>query len=330
MYFPLGFSLLFAFLLLVNMAAGLGSAAVWGLLAKRTATLPAFVRAEIIFFLRLGPLAAAILLVFAFIVPAYLLHEPENSGEVVSLKLGFLAVVSGIAVVITLTRVVRGLLSTRRLAAAWKTDAQPLEVEGFELPVYRTQHRFPAAAVVGIFRPRIFVAGSTVDSLTSCELRAVLSHEVGHIRSRDNLKRLILRVCRDLLLVPIGSDLDKAWAENAEAAADEYVASQGRSMALDLASALVKLARLTAAKTTPPLALHAALLDGEADVTQRVRRLLELADESGPVIPRRTHYANAARLAAAAVMGLLVLHFVDRRLLLTTHEAIEHFVWIIR
>lgn len=331
MYFLLGFSLLFAFLLLVNLAAGLGSACVWSLLAPRTRDLPAYVRAQLIFLLRLGPLAVAIVLVFAFILPAYFLHEPEDSGEVVSLKLGFLAVVSSVAVVITVARAAKGLLSTRRMAAKWRRNAVPLDVDGTTLPVYRIDEQFPVAAVVGIFRPRIFVARQAIESLSPEELRAVLEHEIGHVRSRDNLKRLILRVCRDLLLIPIGSELDKAWADNAEAAADEYVAAQGGHKALDLASALVKVARLASLGLPSVAATDSALLDGRSDVTERVRRLLELADEAGgPAATRHSKYIAAARLTVAAATGLLVLHFIDRRLLLTTHEAIEHFVWIIR
>jgi len=76
-------------------------------------------------------------------------------------------------------------------------------------------------AVVGSIRPRLFVAGQVLDSLTDEEMLAAIAHECGHLAA-DNFKRVLLRACRDMLtIVPCGRSLDRAWAENAEAAADE-------------------------------------------------------------------------------------------------------------
>ncbi len=104
----------------------------------------------------------------------------------------------------------------------------------------------------------------------------VVAHEYGHLRSRDNLKRIILRICRDLVVLPIGAGLDRRWADSAEQAADEYAANSRRTAALSLASALIKLARITRRQTSLAMFHASFLIHGQGDVTARVRRLRQL------------------------------------------------------
>lgn len=329
MYFLLGVSLKFAFLLIVNLIAALISAGIWRLIAGPIAALSARSRAQIIFALRVGPVAAALIFVFAFIVPAYLLHEPENSGEVVSVKLAIIAGLSWLAIVVALYRVFKTWRVTRDLAFSWQKESSEISIEGIDVPTFKIVHPFPVIAVIGILRPKIYVAEQVLSSLTADELQAAMAHEYGHMKSHDNLKRTILRICRDLLIIPIGADLDRAWAENAETAADEYAAGLGRSTALDLASALVKLARIAPTHLGGATLAASYLFDEQnADVSDRVRRLLRFADGNDAKDIRR--FAAPAWIWSVAFIGLLILHFADRRLLLTTHEAIENFVWMIQ
>ena len=61
----------------------------------------------------------------------------------------------------------------------------------------------------------------------------------------DNFKRSVMRVSRAaLLLIPCGRSLDRAWSEASESAADEHAAQQSSFVALNLASALVRIARM--------------------------------------------------------------------------------------
>ena len=147
-------------------------------------------------------------------------------------------------------------------------------------------------------------------------------------KSRDNLKRTILRVCRDLVILPLGTSLDRAWEENAEQAADEYAANSRWSASLNLASALVKLARI-APQHTGPAAFYGSYLNHEqmGDVTARVRRLLWLGENA--VSPKQPWHLRPSLIWSAALTGLLVLHLADQRLLLPTHQAMEVFVRVI-
>src|SRR6185503_5338698 len=145
---------------------------------------------------------------------------------------------------------------------------------------FELNHEFPLLAVVGTIRPRLFVADQVLSSLTPSELRAAIAHEAGHLSARDNLKRSLLRVCGDaLLLVPCGRSLDRAWADTAEAAADEYAAHESSAAAINLAAALVKVAKMVPKGPRATLPIAAFLVGSEEDrgLKARVRRLLEIA-----------------------------------------------------
>ncbi|MGE3467484.1 MAG: M56 family metallopeptidase [Pyrinomonadaceae bacterium] len=331
MYFLLGISLTLALLLLFNLTVAVSTSLIWKAAASSAENLSPKRRAAMIFVLRIVPVAAALTAVFAFVVPAYVLHEPAASGEVVSGKLALLAAVCLAGVIIATTRVLRTWLATRRLTRDWLTTSKPIHFEGVGFPLHLIEHPFPVLAVVGVFRPRIFVASKVFDSLSAVEFRVAVAHELGHLRERDNLKQMVLRLCRDLVIFPIGRDLDVAWAQTAEIVADEYAAARDRFRPLDLASALLKISRLVPAGTTPQLPVGAYIISDRAgDITRRIRHLLRLSD-AGVIddsAVKRVSYIPAFAFSLVAVL-LLALHLFDQRLLLTTHEAIEHFVWMI-
>jgi Zn-dependent protease with chaperone function len=326
-FYLLGLSITLAFLLIVNMTAAVAASLVWRAISGFIDHVSVRTRAKIIFGLRTLPIAIALIFVLAFIVPAYLLHEPEDSGEVVSTKLAFIAMLCSIGVTVAVIRVLQTWLSTRRLMKNWLGSSTRIEIEGIGLPIHRISHQFPVLAVVGVFRPRIFVAEMVLASLADNELRAAIAHEYGHLHGRDNLKRTVLRICRDLVILPIGKGLDLAWAQNAEAVADEFAARADSRKAIDLASALVKITRIVPQDSAPSLPVGAYIItDREGDIASRVRRLLNLSDRIAPIRPGIL--ALPSYVWSFGIVLLLAIHFTDQRLLLTTHKAIEHFVWI--
>jgi Zn-dependent protease with chaperone function len=153
-------------------------------------------------------------------------------------------------------------------------DALPIEVPGIGLPAFVVNEAFPVVSLVGWFRPRLLVARTVLENCDGDELAAVLAHEAGHNERRDPWVRLLVRACPDLLSVtPWADRMERAWAEAAEQDADERAARTGPTRAMDLASALVKVARLAGAGRPPAIPL-AALYRGEG-VAARVARLLE-------------------------------------------------------
>jgi Zn-dependent protease with chaperone function len=66
-------------------------------------------------------------------------------------------------------------------------------------PLHRPPDEAPLAFTTGCFRPAVFLAPALVRSLGADELRAVLVHELVHVRQRDNLRALLGS------LLPIGA-----------------------------------------------------------------------------------------------------------------------------
>lgn len=66
-------------------------------------------------------------------------------------------------------------------------------------PLHRHADEDPLAFTTGCFRPAVFLAPALVRSLGADELRAVLVHELVHVRQRDNLRALLGS------LLPIGA-----------------------------------------------------------------------------------------------------------------------------
>ncbi|HYY43522.1 MAG TPA: M48 family metalloprotease [Pyrinomonadaceae bacterium] len=333
MYHLLGLCLALAALLTANALAAFAVAGVWrGWLRGRTRAWSGAARAQLLFTLRVAPCVCALLFVCALVVPSYLRFEPAGTAEAVSVKLALLAALAILGLALAVWRGLVAWRTTRRLVADWLRHAEPVTLPGLDLPTYRVAHRFPVVAVVGAIRPRLFIAQQLFDALSERELRAALAHECGHLAARDNLKRAILRACRDVLtIVPAGRTLDRAWGASAEAAADEHAARGGDAdTALDLAAALVKIARLVPKGARPAMPAGAFLIgawDGE-NLAWRVRRLTQLAASS---TGERSANANAFGMwlwtgSCAFLLTGASLIAADARVLAAIHTALEYAV----
>lgn len=330
MYHLLGACLALAALLTINAVASLVAAGLWrNLLARPAEAWSAATRARLIFGLRAFPPFGAFVCVAALLIPSYLTHEPKATTEVVGIKLAALALLSIIGIGLALWRGLAAWLATRRLAADWIRHGEPISLEGITIPAYRIRHTFPVIAVVGTLRPRLFIANQVFDSLNDEELSAALAHERAHLAVRDNLKRGWLRVCRDVLTIArFGRSLDRAWVEASEAAADERAARAGAPVALDLASALVKIARIAPVGAWPTMPAGAFLV-GEtiSSIASRVRRLTRLAGIDGAHDKRGAVILSLGMWACpGAFLVAVALAAADARVLEEMHAMIEHVV----
>lgn len=332
MYESLGICLMLAALLSINAFVSLVAATFWRLLATPARRLSAHTRAKILFTMRVGPPALALLSVSALLIPSYLTYEPYMTGEVVGKKLAALALISAIGVAFALWRGLKSWLATRRLLREWLEGAEQIRIDGINIPAFCIEHPFPVIAVVGSIRPRLFVANQVLDSLSDDEMLAAIEHECGHLAARDNLKRVLIRACRDMLtIVPCGRSLDRAWAENAEAAADESAAKCGSVVALNLASALIQIARMIPAGARPTMPLASFLLGNEtAGVMGRVRLLLDLAaagDVQNRANSRFILWAGRTILLCSMLSWIFLL--IKSPTLSSLHAAMEQAVSIL-
>ena len=284
-------------------SAALGAA--WPALAWMAGRTPPSARARLLLALRSLPAALGAIAATALAATAWMGLEPRLAPESLGAPLAAAATAGLLLLAVAARRAWRSWRAGRDLARRWMADGVPVRLPGVTLPSYRIAHPWPVVCVVGTRRPRLFVAEAVLESCTPEEVASVLAHESGHVAARDNLKRLFLKLLPDVVAwLPSGRALERAWESASEAAADARAAGACPGAALDLAAALVRVARLAGSGAWVELPAR-ALLDG-GSVAPRVRRLLE--DEPAA--------SGRARLVAAWAL-LLAL---PAALLLFSHE----------
>ncbi len=270
--------------------------------------------ATILFALRIFPLAASLIVTFALVVPSFQLMEPLPNHE----SMGAIPLLLGVGALLLIAcgfvRVIAAQTRTTRAVTCWLEGARPLQVCADSTVAFRPRPESPPLMVVGVRHPRVLVSESTVALLTPDELRMALKHEHVHMKSRDNLKRLILAFCP----FPGMAKLETAWSQAAELAADDAAVSNPRD-ALDLAAALVKLSHLVPIKAPP--VCSTGFVAGS--ISERVARLLEW-DEASKSRRVRIRFWFVIPFAVALVLLLSVAH---RPVLTRTHEVTE---WLVR
>ena len=255
-------------------------------------------RADLLFWLRIIPLAASAAVTLALVVPSYVRLEPRSIDEDIAMPLA-LGLGCLLLLGLGLFRVIAAQRESARIVTGWMAGADALDV-GVSAPLFRTRRQAPPLTLVGVCSPSIVVSESTVARLTADELRVAVQHEVAHMRSRDNLKKLVFHCSPFFGMGP----LEHAWQEAAELAADDRaVSSIGE--ALDLAAALIKLSRIFPTSAVPAFTM--ALVNGAGSVSLRVERLLAWNENRARHAPVASIYlvplGSIALLAAIACYG---------------------------
>jgi Zn-dependent protease with chaperone function len=286
-----------AWFFIVNCLASVGALAIGGVARSRGAARVEWGPATLLA-LRLMPAAASIFFVAALFVPAFVRLEPEGMRETIG-RTGLILAAAAVAVVlIAIGRGVADARRTRRVVALWAAGATPVRLKGVRLPAYVVDTAFPVMSLVGIVRPRLFIARQVVETLTARELKSAVAHELAHLRAYDNVKRLLLSLSPDLVgWSAAGRALDASWRAAAEFAADERAVAGDRRRAVTLASTLVKVARLVA--NHPRVDYACAMFHDGGPIAQRVERLVQPESFRAPARSRR-------RVAMLALTALLV------------------------
>jgi Zn-dependent protease with chaperone function len=315
MYFLVAVSLLFTVLLTIGIVAASAFALVGRMVDGYCERFGANTRVSLLFWFRVLPLLIAAITVFAFVLPAFFLYEPHEPQETVGIKLAAVIFVAMAGLTFALFRLFGSWWRTRRLRTTWDGSATRTTLEGVSLPVYRLDNAFPVFAVVGVLRPRIYIADPIFETLDADEIAAVIKHELGHTSAHHNLKRLLMQLCSDVLVAPVGHSLDRSWSKAAEEAADEFAAATGgRQTAVDLAAALIKIARIIPDQPAPAMPAVSYAFNGEL-LAARVRRLLMLADRELPSISS-TRWSGliALMLAVAFIAAFATNHLFLARI----------------
>jgi Zn-dependent protease with chaperone function len=293
-----GAALGLAWFVLLNLVASAVIARVAGVLAAADGSRSA----AYWFALRIFPAAMAAAFVAAVFAPSYWMYEPREYGEGFDVSLVMLALA---ATAVIGTAVLRGAAAwwrASRRVREWMRLARPMSVPGSSMAAYVIDVDAPLMALAGIWRPRLLVARRLVDVLTPEELAASVAHEAGHQRARDNLKRLVIRAAPDFLPATAAArTIERRWASAAEHTADRLAGRDCTDTRCALASALVKVARLTPL----PAALGEPISTfvGGGEIVSRVERLLDDRAAASPARRAPRFWMLAAVMILAAGVG---------------------------
>ena len=247
--------------------------------------------------LRLLPAGGATLVVLTVVLPAFLAYEPTQEVERGGPLLATLAVFGLLTVGVGFRRARRAWRAARALLLRCGPENTQCLMAGQTVEIVDLPE--PIVAVVGGLRPRIIASKRVLSACSDDELSQIIAHEVAHVASRDNLKLLLLVLGPDpLAWLPAGPALEARWREAVEREADERAAGTDRHRRLALASALIKVARLSSAMASPLPAL--SLPVAVDDVQGRVRGLLA---PSPPNPPRKRIWSLAVCSVVVPVLG---------------------------
>jgi len=262
----------------LNLLCSLALAVAWraGLLDNQAPSSSS--RARRLAWLRAFPSLAAAIVTLVIVVPAFVMFEPYRDAEPVGPVLPVLAIVAIGQFAASWWLALASAIRTRIVARAWLRAGTPLDVQPpAGVPAYAIDSLAPIVALVGVFSPKLIAARAVIDACTREELTAIVSHERGHLHARDNLKRWLMACAPDALRwTPIHRELCAAWHDAAEDAADDVATGFDESARANLATLLVKIARL-APETAWPVATVSPFVEQDG-LARRVRRLLAPAE----------------------------------------------------
>lgn len=308
----------------VNVAASGLVALLAAALDSRMARFKAATASRVLLVLRLLPGAVSVFFTLALFLPAHWRLEPEGVEESAGYSLLLLAALGALILVMTAWRTIVALRATGWIGRTWLRHSRRGAADAGGVPIYHVTHPSPIVSLVGVFRPRVFVSTTVLQALTEPELEASIAHELAHCEAGDNFKRVLVACSPDvLLLAGVGRRVEDQWRAALEFAADARAVGDDRQRALDLVSALVKVARLAPVRRPSLVAARSDFYDG-ALLSARIGRLLDpdgAARSSLAVLPMWP--VSLAGLALAAV--LLPSHTVW----LVVHLATEGLVRIL-
>lgn len=262
-----------------------------------------------LFVLRMFPLAAAVFLTMIFAAPAFFLFE---GGMDEDLRTLIFSVGTVLLMAAGCIRIAAAQFGAAHMLAKWSTESRSLDSNPLA-SILPAKHCAPPLLLCGIRDPKVLISESATAVLSPEELGVAIRHEVSHLRFRDNLKKLILHG----VSFPGMGDLERAWQESAEFAADEAAVSNSDD-ALNLAAALIKMCRL--APLQEPPAFTTGLVELTALVEVRVHRLL--AWNGAPLQAKRIRWPWFLVAIPAVGYGI----FTYSHTLVLTHRFTE---WLI-
>lgn len=291
---------------LCNIALSIVVAASWRLRIRAGQRASAGEWAQTLVRLRAIPVAGAIAITISSSIPAFVLFEPERASETPGPVVVVLAAIALAQLAVSAAIAVATSLRTRAAARQWLRRSMPLDVDPpAGVPAYVIESLAPIVALVGVFKPRLVAARTVIEACSTSELIAIVAHERGHLHARDNLKRWLMACAPDALRwTPIHHEIETAWHDAAEDAADDAATLGDSASRIDLAALIVKIARLAPAPAWREATVSPFI--EPSGLNRRVRRLLagSMPDPGhGNRDRRSTLLLTSAMLVATAMIA---------------------------
>ena len=270
--------------------------AVWPALRVRAQRQAPAARARLLAAWRLAPAAAGATMAMV-LAGAFIRFEPRDTTEVPGV---LLVIAAGLALLFCLNagvRLMRGLRSHVACARVLRSCGRRVSrADGMRLWIVETD--YPVAAVTGVFRTQLVLSTRILSECTAGEIEAVVRHEQAHVSRHDNLVRAaMLALPNPLSLTRTGREMQNDWSAAAEECADDAAAGCEEASRTALASALVRVARMT--RTPAPGWVPALAFYEGSNLEGRVRRLL-VPHGRGPGMRTGAVVALGAAAAGAA------------------------------
>ena len=307
---------------LVHAALGMAVSALTPWAVRFAGRIPAVHGARVLLALRLLPAGFGLFVVAGLCTPSYLWLEPKGAPEAMGVACLAAAAMGLMIWGRSLARGTSALVRSVRYIRQCRVRSREMRLPGERMAAWVVDGPAPCVMLAGVLRPRLVISRNVVAALSAEQMSAVIRHERAHGISRDNLKRLLVLLAPGILpFVPGFRNLERAWMKITEWAADDRAAAGKTRASLSLAAALVRVARLGSAASTPVLA--ASLMADGADLSERVDRLLGPARRTA----RRAHHepiltASASLLLTGALLAVLA-HPVT---LYSAHEFLEFLI----
>jgi len=212
---------------------------------------------------------------------------------------------------VALVKAVMVIISARRVASRYVLPGSMFpglskvlsELKAEDITVRVSDEDNVTAFTYGVLNPTICLSKGLIDSLGDGEFTALIAHEIGHVRRRDNLAIFVALFVRDFLwLLPISHHLFAIFVREKEYAADDFAVSLTKNP-LDLAGAIVSVAKAVRGRNTLSPA-YAAFLPGKATAKTRINRLLGSDDKVKPSL-----FGLLISLMLSALMMLTIVGF---------------------
>ena len=223
-------------------------------------------RPHLLLTIRLFPAFASLLFVGTMFLPAQWAFEPRGADETLGAIWYALAAVG----VFLLARSGASAASIARVSRELRLSG-PSAIRGAVQKV----DDLPGVSLAGVLKPRILVSAQVIKDLSPSELDVAIAHEIAHRDAFDNVARWAHICAPDFLSgSAMAGRLEQGWRDAAEFRADARAARGETGRAVDLASALIKVARLSASWTGKLPAASWSTLHDSALLQLRVERLV--------------------------------------------------------